>query len=136
MSLNWNIKDVRDYESLWSEDRDGMQRLDGMVETMILLSVRVGINKITEDNWEEYAQRLIALDSVEGPFLHQKGDDGWEPRPFTPADVHRMIGLSTNCSPLTPTKFWKSIREGMEDRVSQEIRQFKRDNEAAMKEAA
>jgi hypothetical protein len=84
MSLNWNAKTVKDWEDMTPEQQDA-----SVWYTMFL-----DIGEITEENYEEFADRARIYDTLHGhkaefSFL---GD---------PKFVKRLIGLKTNVSTKT-----------------------------------
>ena len=84
MSLNWNAETVKDWDDMTPEQKDA-----SVWYTMFL-----DIGEITEENYEEFADRARIYDTLHGPnaefsFL---GD---------PKFVKRLIGLKTNVSTKT-----------------------------------
>lgn len=93
MSLNWNVSGCRDYEELLEGDEWRI------TETAIWMSVISGFHEITEDNWSEWYARV----AMWGRIVERREED-----PLTPEQVHRRIGLHTNCWPdLTHAKWVK-----------------------------
>ena len=99
MSLNFNgYADWNgEVEDFWDEN-DTMRP---ETESVIFATMTVGINKITAENVEEFWKRLkfmYALSYKTEPFVS---------REF----LEKMIGLSTNASPMTRNQFIKTRTE-------------------------
>lgn len=83
MSLDWNVTKVKD----WEDIKDG----DNWAITQCLIFDMLGNGywEVTEKNWADVYARSV----------ERKGEpimDHGEPRNFTPEEIHRRIGLSTN----------------------------------------
>jgi hypothetical protein len=104
MELNWSIADCENWQELPR----------GTVECMVFASMFVGISRIKESNWQEFATRLRMWEKVHGPIR----SDG---ELMDPGVVRDFIGMSTNASSLTPAKFAttlvRSLREKSRDEV-------------------
>lgn len=96
MSLNWNAQDSENWDKLH----------DGAKESIIFHTMLVGINKITEDNYQEFYKRYVQLNR----------SNGWDLKDnyLTPEDVHNAVGLHTNASTLTQAAFRKKLTESLE----------------------
>ena len=139
MSLNWNVEKVKkawDYVpqsqldveklekeknpntvSLWSPTRytdDGMRgcyQMKGELQTLIFLSMNVGINKITKKNYVKFYNRLHFLENqLGGTYLTDEG----KPHPFTMDMIEDCIGLETNANNLTKSQFIKNATRWIE----------------------
>lgn len=101
MSLNWNLTAIDDWES---KDRH-------LIDTMIWMTLSVGISDITEKNKEKFFDRTRRFEEIAGPLLHTKDEDGnVKPRPITFRDVCDFIGLKTNSNTMTETQFKKRLK--------------------------
>jgi hypothetical protein len=93
MALNWDASKV-----------EGWKEKAGSVADMVIwMTMFVGINQITEKNYEEFYSRAALLEKLFGASLLKGG----EPRPMTLEDIKAYIGLSTNASTLTRIQFNK-----------------------------
>ena len=98
MSLNFNGYGA------WNGTEDDFWTEEGIrpeTESVIFATMTVGINKITAENVEEFWKRLrfmYALSYKREPFVS---------REF----LEKMIGLSTNASPMTRNQFIKTRAE-------------------------
>ena len=107
MSLNWDIGECRDFEELKSDEEWPA------THTAIFMSLISGFAGITEDNWAEWYARV----ALWGRFV-----DGRNDAPLTPEQVHRRIGLSTNCWPDLTYSKWVQEKLGVK-RYLEEIRE-------------
>lgn len=105
MPLNFNIKDCEDFESLWEKDEDGY-RLNTKTHTIIHLSMVLGLSKITKQNWFDFYTRMHIYEMCFGPFAYKSAG---QPDYFSPKDIHRHIGLTTNVGNLSYTQFMKKV---------------------------
>ena len=96
MSLNWDAGNIKDWDDIkWvdaPDDHDGEHEWLGGIEWqythgMIFASMVVGLNEVTEANWEKWYARCKYIQEMEQPDWNR-----W----VTPEIVHRRIGLSTN----------------------------------------
>jgi len=111
MSLNWDIGSIKDHEKLWVGsgefyEEDGKQkelvRLDPVTDTLINLTMVVGMRDITKKNWKDFYLRMVML-GVEKAVM-RKDEEGNFTIPISPEDVYRHIGLYTNASTLHKSK--------------------------------
>lgn len=99
MALHWNMEDVEDFEEI-SEGFDWQ-----ITEAMIYGTMTIGINKITEANYQEVFVRLKMSEAIVGtPFIRWT-DEGKEEIGWSLEMVKRRIGLGTNASPMSKAKF-------------------------------
>lgn len=105
MPLNWSIQDCEDFESLWQKDEDGF-RLNHKTETIIHLSMVIGLSKITKQNWFDFYTRMHIYEMCFGPFIYKSAG---KPDYFSTQDIHRHIGLTTNVGNLSYPQFMKKV---------------------------
>lgn len=116
MSLNWNIENIRDYmvisptgdpdatgQTIYKNGAEGAK-----TEVLIMFTIAIGMPKITEDNAAEFWTRVHLYEKLIGPFMYAGGGKKYY---FTIEDIHRRIGLSTNATPESPTKWRKRVFE-------------------------
>lgn len=113
MSLNWNLKKIKDHEKLcWvpCHEVKGNVRLNSVTEVLIWLSLEIGLDEITEKNYKEFFIRVSLAEKLFGTYLFNPRDgDVHEPRPITLEDIKSHIGLDTNASNMTKTAFHKRM---------------------------
>lgn len=79
-----------------------MFRMNGVTNTLIWMTIPVGIPKITKENAAEFLRRLKVLEEENGGRLMGTADG---PVFFTLERVERHIGLSTNASKVAKQIF-------------------------------
>ena len=91
------------------EPKDEWDRV--VLDTLALLTMRIGLNEITKKNWQEFYARVHTLELLSGGDYIRCTDEEGKPvgSPIEAKDVKRWIGLSTNASTRTRTQFLKSI---------------------------
>lgn len=109
MSLDWNLKNVKDQSVCWRTatennipigEEKGKQYMTALTQMMIYVTMAVDIGEITVKNAEEFYGRVVLLEKLRGARL-KKWDASTKThvdRYITPADVRAHIGLTTNVS--------------------------------------
>ena len=121
MSLNWTIEQVRN----WQEVRKNVV-LNNAVDSMIWLTMAIGINEITDENREEVYLRIKLMEGAKGLSYSYSNDqrrkypdiakhvktatrmDG-QFSAFSQEVINRLVGLKTNASIMSREKFLRSI---------------------------
>lgn len=101
MSLNWNAKDAPNWDKVEGYKAD----------ELIFASIPLGYSKLTVENHKEMYSRYLKLCTLKG----------WEPT-LTLEDFHNGIGLHTNASTKTPTKFGKDLLYELDEMVKSKLR--------------
>lgn len=96
MALNYNFSKVKDHEVLHENQAEW-----GKTDTLIWLTMAVGLGDITEKNYIEFYSRVRFIEKLSGAMAHTKDGDYF----FTVDDIKRRIGLSTNVSNTTRKQF-------------------------------
>ncbi|MFC1745664.1 hypothetical protein ACFL35_16855 [Candidatus Riflebacteria bacterium] len=108
MSLDWNVKNVKDKDTIcWDESG----QLNEITEALIWVSIAIGMGTITAKNWKRFFKRVNYFEQLKGPYrqkLNEKEDD-YEPVFFTEKEIKAHIGLSTNAQQWSPTIFRKKM---------------------------
>lgn len=108
MALNWNLEDIKNYKRLvYTKNDDGTYKMNKIYETIILSTMIVGMREITEENHEKFFNRLRLVESMDGAFFFETKRGKHHPRYIKKEEIKKMIGLRTNASELTRTKFMK-----------------------------
>ena len=98
MSLDWNLTKIENREEVcWEKDENGNDKLNPVTESLIWLTMGIGMGSITEENEFAFYSRIADTKRVEVPI--------------TPADIHQHIGLTTNVSKESDASFRKRIVE-------------------------
>lgn len=96
MGPHWSRPNETDLEKL-AAGQDYITRLSPLTNMLLYATMGVAMGRITEDNWGEFWVRLHLLETLIGPFMHDRDADGkWQPRPVKPEEVKAHIGLSCN----------------------------------------
>lgn len=122
MSLNWNLKEIKNNEEVcWRTDEVGDEYMNRVTDTLIWCTIFVSLGEITEQNAPQFYARVHFLERMQGgPFLHDPGEDGEpEDRYITLADVEKHIGLSTNVFDRDTDYRWaaKKGKQFMKDEI-------------------
>lgn len=99
MSLNWNISNVQDWQKKQQEHKE-------LLNTLIWMSLEIGMNRITEKNVDEWVYRLNRINI----------ENGVTEDLFTLEVVSIFVGLTTNVGTVTATEFEKIIKQQYPDR--------------------
>lgn len=118
MSLDWNIKQIRDYIKLYRKIGEGERgysatqptfTLRSESERIIWLTMIIGMREITEKNWEQFYNRVNFYEKNTDSHMWKKQKNKLVPMYITKDQVQKMIGLSTNASTLTKNQFIKRV---------------------------
>jgi len=90
MSLDWNAEKVEGLEELHKLDPSQ----DYKTAYLCFELMRVGVNRITEDNVEDVWTRIDMMQRLEGPLFYY----GEDRTGYIREDIVRRIGYSTNVS--------------------------------------
>lgn len=96
MALNYNFSKVKDHEALHEDQMEW-----GKTDTLIWMTMAVGLGEITEKNYVEFYARVKFIEKLNGAMAHTKDGDYF----FTIDDIKRRIGLETNVSQWTRKQF-------------------------------
>jgi hypothetical protein len=108
MSLNWNLEDIKDWESVCRDD-DGKQ--SPVTHALIMVTMGLDLPGITEANVDEFAWRLDMYQRMFGPLLVGVENDEFVKIPVTTEDVRAHVGLATNVSPVSRAKWLKRMTD-------------------------
>ena len=97
MALNWSIAEVENYEELLDENKC----LKAPFEGIVLATIQVGLDEITNKNWEEFYKRINFVEKVTGCYYYKDG----KPLYITQDEIKRLIGMHTNATKKTKTQF-------------------------------
>jgi hypothetical protein len=101
MPLTWDITQCADLDKIKSDAEWGI------TNTLILMTMNIGIGRITEKNAAEVYARLMFLDRIYGPAMYGTDEDGkTKDVSFTPQMVRDRIGLRCN----VPDETWASFQ--------------------------
>jgi hypothetical protein len=118
MSLNWNLGDVKNYKRLYRKLKEGERgysqeevnhTLKQKYEQIIWHTMIIGMREITDDNWEQFYNRINIWEKTVGTNLYKGRTKKLIPLYVQKEDVQRMIGLRTNASTMTANQFKKHL---------------------------
>jgi ribosome biogenesis protein Nip4 len=118
MSLDWSIKNVKNYKSLYRKLKEGefgysetevRKKMKQIPEAIIFYTMTIGMREITEKNWEQFYNRINFWEKINGTSLYIRKRKKMQPLFVTKEDVQRMIGLKTNASTKSLTQFKKDL---------------------------
>ena len=91
------------------EENGNTYQMKGELQTLIWLTMNIGINEITKKNYKKFYNRLHFLENQlpSGAYLTYAD----EPYPYTMEMVEELIGLKTNATNLTKSKFIKNATQ-------------------------
>jgi len=145
MPLNWSVKSVKNADdicyrtatktSLANGTTRGEEYVHPITDSLIWLTMSVGLNQITEENIDEWEKRLALayhIEWVSKMVVFAGYEDGgnikWEPRLITRADLVNHIGLETNASYESPSRWRKRVIERMEEEGLRDLRRAEKEN--------
>lgn len=123
MALTWNVSKVKNYKVVTTDPNDP-NKWAPVTRALITLTIPLGMNHITEKNYEEFFARVVATELVNGPMLYKVTKDGKVDTPITIEDVYAHIGLTTNASSGSKARFWNGITKDILGRS--EVREFRK----------
>jgi hypothetical protein len=104
MGLHYNYGDVAGFEALCLDEGRNVRPA---TESLFLLMYKLGVQRITAENWEEVFRRCSIYQRVAGTT--HRGPYGRDPLYATPEHVFRHIGMRVTVKPLTNAAFDKEI---------------------------
>lgn len=117
MSLNWNLSKVDDFEDTLTDENKAV------TESIIFYTIFVGMSQITEENVDNFFQRVYTYEKLFGPTISYVDKDNNLCRHYIKFnDVKRLIGLRTNADNLTDAKFKTRIFKRSFEEASSFIR--------------
>lgn len=119
MALNWNISKIANKDTVCYEDG---QSLTSLTHSLIWATIAVDLGQITAKNIGEWQIRLQMIAVA-------YGDPAWGE--ITRKQLEAHIGLSTNVSNTTRTKFLRKIALGMEREAAAKVRYATQESAAA-----
>lgn len=108
MSLDWNVRNVQDFENRDPEERDAM----------IWSLLAIGIPEITKENVDQVFARIFAAQKTLGSMHETEDSSTGERKPFyiTKEMVESWVGLKTNLPESTKNMFSKRLMDAIKTR--------------------
>jgi hypothetical protein len=122
MSLDAKWTAVKNWEEVCFEDREATpirpkgRYIKPQTEAIVFATMFVGMNRITEENWNEFYARLFAWERAHGQLLFNGFDEKTGQKiPYYLSEevVRQHIGLHTNASNLTAKQFAVKLLEAV-----------------------
>jgi hypothetical protein len=112
MALNYDLREIKGYKRrvysrVKSESGETQYKMKSIPQTIVFLTMTVGMREITEKNWERFYNRAHLLETVHGSFYFVTKRGKLVPKYISKEDIKSMIGLKTNASELTSRQFMK-----------------------------
>jgi hypothetical protein len=112
MALNYNLREIEGYKrkiysKVKSESGEIQYKMKDIPQTIVFLTMSVGMRTITEKNWMKFYNRAHIIETIHGSFFFETKRGKHVPRYITKDDIQSMIGLQTNASELTTKQFMK-----------------------------
>tara|TARA_Y100001963_G_scaffold158855_1_gene260060 strand:- start:1956 stop:2306 length:351 start_codon:yes stop_codon:yes gene_type:complete len=108
MAINWNVGKCKNYKKLVKGDEATL------TDALIWGGFDIGYGQITNKNWKQYYKRVQVIEKLFGSYVYTYNDNSRTPYYLTEKDIKKRIGLSTNHSNISNTKFWKKIKDRVE----------------------
>ena len=110
MALNYDLREIKSYKRLFEKSIEtGGSKMKDIPSAIVMSTMSVGMREITKDNYIKFYNRLNLIENVYGHFFLEKKRGKIVPRPIKLEEVERMIGLKTNASEISRTKFLSRI---------------------------
>lgn len=114
MSLDFDVSTVKNYNVITSYPspyQEGKSVWHPVTNALIWGTIAIGMNTITESNWEDFYNRLNIWEQCAGASLTRGDNVPPQKNYITPIEVYMHIGLHTNASSKTQAQFLKDCFE-------------------------
>jgi hypothetical protein len=111
MPLNYDYSKVKESTKVWEPDGtfddegNPLGHIPDVLNTLIWVTMSVGMSEITEDNWKDFYTRMKIMGKDRS--LLRRDKNGEFTVPISSQEVKDHIGLMTNASTLTKLQFLK-----------------------------
>tara|TARA_Y100000310_G_C20627686_1_gene786876 strand:- start:390 stop:857 length:468 start_codon:yes stop_codon:yes gene_type:complete len=134
MSLNYNLGKIVDRDTIcWEdvpddysrgmmdmirvdEDTGQQQRMSPITSAIIFGTMTIGLNAVTEKNFDDFHDRMIIVQTVYDTvmIMERSGpDDPFVKRPISYTELRQHIGLTTNATSMTKREFKEQIMKNL-----------------------
>jgi hypothetical protein len=117
MALQTDYTNIKNYKrKLYRKLQEGeygykadevLYKIKGRLETIIFSTMITGIPNITENNYEQFYNRLHLVETVHGSFFYKTIHNKVVADPIRKEEIEALIGLKSNASTLTLKQFLK-----------------------------
>lgn len=119
MSLDYDLTGLKDRDVHFPADEHGL--MADALHALIFTTMAVEIGEITEDNWQEFDERMRLWTTAIGPLFYTgnphwvEGQENPGLKPFLPYvptsdDVRNAIGLKTNVATEPRAHFMDKVQ--------------------------
>lgn len=119
MSLNWDVTNVKDFQTKFPDhvDEDGRKEWNGKFMCLLYYNMFTDMGEVTKENHVEFYERIKIYDKMAGCISTKGGVD----YPLTYQDVADIIGLSINVSFEKRTAYMKKMNKRIQDDVKRAV---------------
>jgi len=112
MSLDWDLTKIENSENIcWKKDDDGQEYMNPCTESLIWMTMAIGIGKITEENAADVYARISMWEDLFDTMMSKFENGKRIAVPITAQDVVDHIGLRTNVGKETEASFRKRVAD-------------------------
>lgn len=120
MSLNWDVRDIKDHETVTTDPNDE-KKWHPVTQGLVWMCMFIDMNGITEKNIDEFVARTKLYEKVFGETMWDVENQKYVG--FTREQIESHIGLRTNVSTESKTKFLNKLWKNHEREVNAIVRQ-------------
>ena len=131
MSLDYNLKGIKNWESMCITGTDDCPILQPTTHALIVIMMNIGYTEITKDNWEDVWRRVYIYEKLLGARRKQTFEGNALDLFFRPEQIWAHIGLKTNFGIKSFSEFAYSIMKGPVKDAEQQMWKFKEERDAA-----
>lgn len=119
MPVRYDFSNVENSDELFIEleediPADGLKKGDEILNVksrqLIWVTMIIGMDRITAENYKVFYSRLHYVERLYGSFVTRGGED----EPYTLEEIERHIGMTTNASRMNKREFLKNQRDRWE----------------------
>jgi hypothetical protein len=125
MSLNWDIREVKDHESMCyvptgekDDEGKGLTRVNPVTDALIWLTMGVDIGVISEETIDEF---IIRMNMWEKLYAGSLVDGDGKQRMPTREEVEAHIGLRTNVGTRPMAEWWAGMGESLQYTIAHRL---------------
>jgi hypothetical protein len=108
MSLNWNVKNVENNETVCFVGEGDEREINPITHALIFMTMSVGLGEITDKNADEFYARCHIMEQTHGAYTRIGSEEVY----ITPQDIQRHIGLYCNVANETRAQWARRIFVG------------------------
>ena len=123
MSLNYNLTNIPDHESICYREINGETHLAPLTTSLIFSTMLIDMDSITEENAVEFLARCEMAARIYDAFLQMQNTDTGEiiNKHYTLEMIRSHIGLKTNANNYTRKQWLKDLPKRIEAEMNRII---------------